>query len=137
MKSLNMGIIFPQTEFGSDPVTIRDYAQTAEALGFTHIALNQDFHTRGRRIEEQVPVLRQLWTQPLVTFSGQWHTIPDAGLNSLPVQQPIPIWLWISHIQAWQAAGATHFSLNPLGLGFDTSAHLAALRTFAEAVNLA
>lgn len=57
-----------------------------------YIAQNQDFHTRGKRIEEQVAVLRQLWTQELVTFHGQWHTIPDAGLNPLPVQRPIPIW---------------------------------------------
>jgi hypothetical protein len=39
-----------------------------------------------------VELLRQLWTQPLVTFIGEWHTIPDAGLNPLPVQRPIPIW---------------------------------------------
>jgi alkanesulfonate monooxygenase SsuD/methylene tetrahydromethanopterin reductase-like flavin-dependent oxidoreductase (luciferase family) len=57
-----------------------------------YIALNQDFHRRGRRIEEQVTLLRQLWTEPLVTFKGHWHTIPDAGLNPLPVQRPIPIW---------------------------------------------
>jgi probable F420-dependent oxidoreductase len=55
-------------------------------------ALGQDFHTRGRRIEEQVVLLRRLWTEPLVTFNGQWHTVTDAGLNPLPVQRPIPIW---------------------------------------------
>ena len=55
-------------------------------------ALNQDFHTRGRRQAEQVEVMRSLWTEPLVTYEGQWHTIPDAGLNPMPVQQPIPIW---------------------------------------------
>ncbi len=179
---MNIGVVFPQTEFGNDPAAIRDYAQTAEGLGFTHIvaydhvlganpnrpggwkgpythespfhepfvlfgfmaaltqkiefvpgiiilpqrqtalvakqaaaldvlsggrlrlgvglgwnevefiALNQDFHTRGRRIEEQVTLMRQLWMQPLVNFSGKWHTIPDAGLNPLPVQRPIPVW---------------------------------------------
>src|SRR5574341_790885 len=179
---MNIGVVFPQTEFGNDPAAIRDYAQTAEGLGFTHVvaydhvlganpnrpggwkgpythespfhepfvlfgymaaltqkiefvpgiiilpqrqtalvakqaaaldvlsggrlrlgvglgwneveyvALNQDFHTRGRRIEEQVALLRQLWTQPLVNFEGKWHTIPDAGLKPLPVQRPIPIW---------------------------------------------
>ncbi len=36
--------------------------------------------------------MRQLWTQPLVNFAGKWHTIPDAGLNPLPVQRPIPVW---------------------------------------------
>ncbi len=179
---MKIGVVFPQIEFGNDTNAIRDYTQTAEALGFTHIlaydhilganpdrpepwqgpytykdpfhepfllfsymaaltetiefvtgililpqretalvakqaaeldvlsngrfrlgvgngwnkpeyvAQNQDFHTRGKRIEEQVAVLRQLWQNELVTYKGQWHQIPDAGLNPLPVQQPIPIW---------------------------------------------
>jgi probable F420-dependent oxidoreductase len=55
-------------------------------------ALNENFHTRGKRQEEQVAVLHELWTRPLVTLKGQWHSISDAGLNPLPVQQPIPIW---------------------------------------------
>jgi probable F420-dependent oxidoreductase len=55
-------------------------------------ALGEDFHTRGRRLEEQVEVLRALWTQPVVTYTGRWHTITEAGLNPLPVQRPIPIW---------------------------------------------
>ncbi|HEX7976555.1 MAG TPA: LLM class F420-dependent oxidoreductase [Anaerolineales bacterium] len=179
---MQIGVVYPQIEFGVDPAAIRDYAQTAEGLGYSHViaydhilganpnrpggwkgpytfestffepfvlfsymasftqklgfapgiiilpqrqtalvakqaacldvlsggrlrlgvglgwneveytALNEDFHTRGRRMEEQVGLLRQLWTQPLVSFSGRWHTIPDAGLNPLPVQRPIPIW---------------------------------------------
>jgi probable F420-dependent oxidoreductase len=55
-------------------------------------ALGEDFHTRGRRLEEQIEVLRALWTQPVVTYTGTWHTITEAGLNPLPVQRPIPIW---------------------------------------------
>jgi probable F420-dependent oxidoreductase len=179
---MKIGLVYPQTEFGTNPADIRDYARLAEETGFSHIlaydhvlganpdrtggwqgvyssrhafmeplslfsfmaaftnqiefttgivilpqrqtalfakqaatldilskgrlrvgvglgwneleyiALNEDFHTRGRRLEEQVVVLRQLWTQPLVTFNGRWHTIPDVGLNPLPLQQPIPIW---------------------------------------------
>ena len=57
-----------------------------------YTALGENFHNRGRRIEEQVQVLRALWTNPLVNFSGKWHSIPEAGINPLPVQQPIPIW---------------------------------------------
>jgi probable F420-dependent oxidoreductase len=57
-----------------------------------YIALNENFHNRGKRIDEQVTVLRELWTKPLVQFQGQWHNIPDAGLNPLPQQRPIPIW---------------------------------------------
>lgn len=57
-----------------------------------YTALNEDFHTRGRRQSEQVEVLRALWTQRLVNLQGKYHTIPDAGLYPLPVQRPIPIW---------------------------------------------
>jgi probable F420-dependent oxidoreductase len=56
-------------------------------------ALGTDFHTRGRRIEEQIAVLRMLWTQPVVDFTGKWHRITRAGLNPLPVQRPIPVWM--------------------------------------------
>ncbi len=179
---MKIGVVFPQTEMPPDPIAIRDYAQTIEGLGFTHllayehvlganperpggwsgpytyqhsfyepfvlfsylapltqrlefvtgililpqrqtalvakqaatldllcggrlrlgigngwnsveyVALNENFRNRGRRIEEQVTLLRQLWTEPLITFDGRWHHIPDAGLNPLPVQRPIPLW---------------------------------------------
>jgi probable F420-dependent oxidoreductase len=179
---MKIGVVFPQTEFGSDPLAIRDYAQTAEALGYSDITaydhvlganpdrpegfsgpytyetsfhepfvlfsymagvtatigfatgvlvlpqrqttlvakqaatldvlsngrlrlgvgigwnaveyrgMGEDFHTRGRRIEEQVVLLRRLWTEPLVTFEGRWHELPDVGINPLPIQRPIPIW---------------------------------------------
>jgi probable F420-dependent oxidoreductase len=182
MLLMKIGVVYPQTEYGSDPVAIRDYAQTVEELGYSHVAaydhvlganpdrpggwqgpytyrnpfhepfvlfgfmagvtraigfltaiiilpqrqtalvakqaatldvlsggqfrlgvglgwneieftsLNQEFHNRGRRSEEQVELLRRLWTEPLVTFQGRWHTIPDVGIAPLPVQQPIPVW---------------------------------------------
>jgi probable F420-dependent oxidoreductase len=179
---MKLGVVFPQTEIGSDPAAVREYAQAAETLGYNHIlaydhvlganiasrpgwnppytnkdpfyepfvlfsyiagftktiglvpgvivlpqrqtalvakqaavldvlsggrlrlgvgigwnfveyeALGEDFKNRGRRSEEQVQVLRALWTQELVTFTGRWHKITDAGINPLPVQRPIPIW---------------------------------------------
>jgi probable F420-dependent oxidoreductase len=58
-------------------------------------ALNQDFHTRGARSAEQIAVMRALWTQEVVDFHGRWHHISHAGLNPLPVQRPIPIWLGV------------------------------------------
>ena len=61
-------------------------------------ALGQDFHNRGRRSEEQVAVLRALWTQETVSFQGRWHRITHAGLNPLPVQRPIPIWIGTGNI---------------------------------------
>ena len=56
-------------------------------------ALGESFTNRGRRIEEQIAVLRALWTQEVVDFKGRWHRIDRAGLNPLPVQRPIPIWM--------------------------------------------
>jgi len=55
-------------------------------------ALGQDFHTRGKRIEEQIALLRHLFAEPVVTFQGQWDQVQEAGLNPLPGRQ-IPIWL--------------------------------------------
>jgi len=56
-------------------------------------ALGESFKNRGRRVEEQIELMRLLWTKELVTFDGQWHRVPDAGINPLPVQQPIPVWM--------------------------------------------
>jgi probable F420-dependent oxidoreductase len=56
-------------------------------------ALGENFHNRGRRMEEQVELLRRLFTEPVVTFDGRWHHITAAGLKPLPVQRPIPIWM--------------------------------------------
>ena len=56
-------------------------------------ALGESFRNRGRRMEEQVSVLRALWTDEVVTFSGRWHRITAAGLNPMPVQRPIPLWM--------------------------------------------
>ena len=55
-------------------------------------ALGYDFTSRGKRIEEQVFLLRELWTKPLVSFQGRFHNIVDMGINPMPVQRPIPIW---------------------------------------------
>jgi probable F420-dependent oxidoreductase len=56
-------------------------------------ALGEDFHNRGRRAEEQIELLRRLWQEPVVGFEGRYHHVPRAGLNPLPVQRPIPIWI--------------------------------------------
>jgi probable F420-dependent oxidoreductase len=63
-------------------------------------ALNEDFTNRGARLEEQIDVLRRLWTEELVTFDGKWHHLDRMGLNPMPVQRPIPIWMgaWFGKI---------------------------------------
>ena len=57
-----------------------------EALGMT-------FKNRARRFEEQIELMRRLWTEPCVTFEGRYHKVTAAGLNPMPFQRPIPIWI--------------------------------------------
>ena len=179
---MKLGVVFPQTEIGNDPIVIRDYAQAAEQIGYDHVlvfdhvlgahpdrftfrapykfdtpfhepfvlfgylaavtttlelttgililpqrqtalvakqaaavdvlsrgrmrlgvgigwnhvefeALGENFRNRGRRMEEQVAVMRRLWTEELVDFDGKYHHIEQAGICPLPVQRPIPIWM--------------------------------------------
>ena len=56
-------------------------------------ALGENFHNRGKRCEEQIDLMRKLWSEPTITYNGRWHTITDAGLNPLPTNRDIPIWL--------------------------------------------
>lgn len=184
---MRIGVVFPQTEIGTDPAVVREFSQAAEQLGYHHIlaydhvlganpasrpdwrppythqsafhepfvlfgylagvtktielvtgvlilpqrqtalvakqaaavdvlsggrlrlgvgigwnpveyeALGESFNDRGQRSEEQVELLRLLWTNELVSFEGRWHKISDAGINPLPVQRPIPIWFGGGH----------------------------------------
>jgi probable F420-dependent oxidoreductase len=68
-------------------------------------ALGQDFTARGRRIEEQVPLLRRLWTEHAVTHHGTYDRITAAGLAPLPIQRPIPIWFGATSPVALRRAG--------------------------------
>lgn len=65
-------------------------------IGWNHVeyeALGMNWRDRAKRIEEQIEVLRLLWTQELVDYTGRWHRIDRAGIRPLPVQRPIPIWM--------------------------------------------
>jgi probable F420-dependent oxidoreductase len=66
--------------------------------------LGMNFSNRGRRFAEQIELMRRLWTQPVVSFKGKHHTITSAGINPLPVQRPIPIWIGGSAEQALRRA---------------------------------
>jgi len=68
-------------------------------------ALGMDFRTRGRRMEEQIDLMRALWTQPSVTFRGRFHRVTGAGLAPLPVQRPIPVWIGAQSPRAYRRAG--------------------------------
>lgn len=167
---MRIGISLPVRELGDDVAAIKEFAQAAEELGFTHLrvpdqilradsgalhephtvmsfvaavtstielvpsviilparptvlvakqsaaldclsggrlrlgigvgrypeeyaALGADFHTRGARCDEQMELLRLLWTQETVEFAGRWDTVAGAGINPLPIQRPIPMWI--------------------------------------------
>jgi probable F420-dependent oxidoreductase len=68
-------------------------------------ALGEDFHTRGARLDEQIPLLRQLWTDESVTHAGRFDQVTAAGLAPMPVQRPIPIWLGGSSAPAYRRIG--------------------------------
>jgi probable F420-dependent oxidoreductase len=99
-------------------------------------ALGMDFRNRARRYEEQIEVMRLLWTHDVVTFEGRYHEIDAAGILPRPVQQPIPIWM---------GGGSTPAVLERIGrladgwianagLSEDLDARVAAIRESAERV---
>lgn len=56
-------------------------------------ALGVPFEGRGARLDDQMQLLRRLWTEPTLSESSRFHKITDAGLNPLPIQRPIPLWV--------------------------------------------
>ena len=179
---MKIGAVFPHQEIGDDPAAVRDWAQTVESLGYSHIlaydhvigavhedrepkllgpyserdafhelfvlfgyfaactsrvglttgvlilpqrqtvlvakqaaqvdllsggrlrlgvgtgwnyveydSLNENFNNRGRRQEEQVALLRKLWTEEVLSYQGQFHRLDRAGLKPLPGRS-IPVW---------------------------------------------
>ncbi|MGV0809163.1 LLM class F420-dependent oxidoreductase [Mycolicibacterium setense] len=68
-------------------------------------ALGQDFGNRGKRSEEQVELMRRLWTESSVTFEGRYHRVTGAGLAPLPVQRPIPVWFGAASARSFERAG--------------------------------
>jgi probable F420-dependent oxidoreductase len=191
---MEIGVVFPQTDIGSDVSAIREYAEAVEAFGYRHVmiydhvvgadtsvhgdwhgpyeltdafhepfvlygflagisslalmtgiivlpprqtvlvakqaveidlltrgrlrlgvglgwnkleyeALGVDYSVRGRRIVEQIELMRLLWTQDSVTFRGEFERLTGAGLNPRPVQQPIPVWYGGESPVAYRRAG--------------------------------
>src|SRR5437660_3796071 len=54
-------------------------------------ALGMNFQARGRVVEEQIEVMRLLWSQQVVSYKGQYHTITEAGLNHSTVLRSITV----------------------------------------------
>jgi len=67
-------------------------------------ALGQDYAERGRRLDEQVPLLRRLWTEPVVSFEGAFHRLDRVALNPRP-RRSIPIWMGGRTEVAFRRAG--------------------------------
>jgi probable F420-dependent oxidoreductase len=73
----------------------RGHFRFGVGLGWNRVeyeALGKDFSNRGKRVEEQIALLRRLWTEPSITFDGKYERVTGAGLAPLPVQRPIPVW---------------------------------------------
>ena len=68
-------------------------------------ALGQDFHTRGKRLDEQIPLLRRYWTERSVSYHGRWDSVTGAGIAPVPVQRPIPIWVGAQSAAAYRRVG--------------------------------
>jgi probable F420-dependent oxidoreductase len=68
-------------------------------------ALGKSFSDRGRRMSEQVELMRRLWTERTVTFAGAYDAVTGAGLAPLPVQRPIPVWFGARSRPAYVRAG--------------------------------
>jgi probable F420-dependent oxidoreductase len=65
-------------------------------IGWNYVeyeGLNEEFKNRGRRFEEQIELMRKLWLEPVITFEGKFHKVTAAGINPLPIQRPIPVWI--------------------------------------------
>jgi probable F420-dependent oxidoreductase len=77
-------------------------------LGWNEVeyeALGQNFSDRGARLTEQVTLLRRLWTETSVTFTGEHEHVTGAGIAPLPVQRPIPVWVGARADAALRRAG--------------------------------
>jgi probable F420-dependent oxidoreductase len=97
-------------------------------------ALGKDFHNRGRRFDEQITLLRRLWTEPSITFEGDHDKVTAAGLAPLPVQRPIPLWLGAQSPRAYERVGRLADGWFPqMGPDEKFDAALASINAAAEA----
>jgi probable F420-dependent oxidoreductase len=100
------------------------------------VGLNEDFHNRGRRSEEQVQLMQALWAEPHVNFQGRWHTIEDAGINPRPESGAVPVWFGGHHERTLQRVAKWGDGWMPNAYPPDQSALdvFARLRSMTEAV---
>jgi probable F420-dependent oxidoreductase len=70
-----------------------------------YAALGRDFRDRGWRMDEQIVLLRRLWTEGTVSFHGDGVAVVGAGIRPLPPQRPIPVWVGGRSTAAYRRAG--------------------------------
>jgi probable F420-dependent oxidoreductase len=88
-----------------------------------------DYASRGKRLNEQIPLLRRLWTEDYVTFDGAYHTLDNVGIFPKPKQQPVPIWVGgyadavlrrVAKLSDGWLADANEETLDTVALKFET-----------------
>jgi len=72
---------------------------------FEYEALASTFSNRGKRMDEQISLLRQLWTEDSVTHHGEFERVSGLGLSPHSKQRPIPIWLGAQSVPAYERIG--------------------------------
>jgi probable F420-dependent oxidoreductase len=85
-------------------------------------ALGEQFTNRGKRSEEQIELLRRLWSERSVTLDGRYHRVTGAGIAPLPVQRPIPVWIGAAAARGYARAGRLAdgwFPMHPPGRTLD------------------
>jgi probable F420-dependent oxidoreductase len=94
-------------------------------------ALGEDWSKRGQKQAEQVDLMKRLWTERAVNFEGEFDSIRHAGVNPLPIQQPIPVWFGGGADPVLRRAAKLGQGWIPLGNpGTKTAARLEALRGY-------
>src|SRR6476469_9267248 len=83
-------------------------------------ALGHDFRTRGVRQEEQIKLLRRLFSEPVVDFSGRFDRIDRASLVPKPARS-IPIWMGGSSRAAFERAARIADGFMYIGVGMERS----------------
>jgi probable F420-dependent oxidoreductase len=54
-------------------------------------ATGQDFHNRGKRLDDMIPALRAMWKGGWVSYEGPCYSVPEMQMNPAP-RQPVPIY---------------------------------------------
>jgi probable F420-dependent oxidoreductase len=91
--------------------------------------LGQDFGARGRRTDEMLALLPELWSGRMVEHHGRFYDFPRLCMNPVP-RAPIPIWIGGISDAALRRAARHEGWLSDLQSSDDIAASIAKLRRF-------